>query len=135
MILGDKVSCTAYIKKSGNGYQKSYKSNGIPECLYYNHATKEVTEVEEEHSCDRYVKKDKVFNGVFVGTVTLCTKITAIYETYEYGDDYFATGCDTPQTFAVVYYGNNKKRVVPLDCIQPITPRMNRKGMDDKWQT
>lgn len=115
MELGDVVSCTAYIKPAKNHYE-IYKDE-FPGCTYWECGASEGLEVEDFHSCERFKTVEAKFSGVYVGETTLCTRLNAEYwnDSYSCG---FRTFCDEPRKFAVIYYANNKKRLVPIDKIE-----------------
>lgn len=112
--FGEKVSCSAYIKSSGNCYEKATAS----ECLCWERGAESGIVVEDCHSCERYKTIEKEFCGIYVGTTTLCTQLNAEYYEDKYGGSGFLTYCDEPEKFAVVYYANNKKRIVPIDKVE-----------------
>jgi len=115
MKLGDGVLCAAYIKPAGNYYIiLSEKEHGTAACEYWAKGASEGVEVEDFHNCDRYRVIDKMFHGIYVGTTTICTRLNA--ECWDDGyQSGFRTYCDEPKKFAVVYYADNKKRIVPID--------------------
>lgn len=113
MKLGDRVSCTAYIKPARNHYFVR-NHDEFPECTYFECGDDEGLAVEDFHSCERFKTVDARFSGVYVGETTLCTRLNAEY----WSDGYccgFRTFCDEPRKFAVVYYANNRKRLAPID--------------------
>lgn len=113
MKLGDRVFCTAYIKPSKNHYLIR-NDDEFPECVYWECGDSEGLEVEDFHSCNRFKTVDAKFSGVYVGETTLCIRLNAEYWSDGYSCGY-QTFCDEPQKFAVVYYANNRKRLVPID--------------------
>lgn len=117
MTLGDRVFCTAYIKPAKNHYEIG--NDDFPGCTYWACGASEGLEVEDFHSCERFKTVDASFSGVYVGETMLCTRLNAEYWDDSYRSRY-RTFCDTPQRFAVVYYGNNKKRLVPIDKIEEV---------------
>ena len=123
MKLGDMVYCTAYIKHSGNHYEiydEKQTQDRIPACFYWKRDSAEGISVDDFHNCDRYITINKRFNGIYVGTTELCTRLNAEYIDAPYGRIGYRTYCDQPQKFAVVYYANNKKRIVPINHIESI---------------
>ena len=121
MMFGERVRCTGYLVTSHNHYeigQQTATAGDIPCCSYWANGATEGVGVEDFHTCDRYRTVDADFSGIFVGETTRCTKICVEYTKNPYGKDYFRTYCDCPAKFAVVFYANNKKRVVPLDRIE-----------------
>lgn len=124
LALGDKVRCEAYIKPSGNRYiiaSERETEFGVASCYYWENGASESVEVEDCHSCNRYRIIEKAFSGVYVGTTTLCTRINAEGWDDSYGNSGFRTHCDEPKKFAIVYYADNKKRLVPIDKIKEAT--------------
>ncbi len=120
MKLGDSVQCTGYIKKSGNYFRITEAKDSpdkVPTCIYVPAAGEDI-QVEDWHGCDRYIVKAANFRGVHVGTTTLCTRLNAEFEQHPYSGEYYRTYCDQPKDFAIVYYADNKKRLVPLDRIE-----------------
>lgn len=121
MKLGDRVRCTGYVKRSGNHYEimtGKETESGAPACAYWPAGASEGTEVEDFHACNRFVMKKANFSGVYVGTTTLCVRLNAEYEEGPYTAPCFRTYHDLPEKFAVVYYADNKKRLVPLDMVE-----------------
>ena len=120
MKLGDIVICSEYIKPSGNHYEilrgKKTRS-GAPVCLYREKGASEENgvEVDDCHGCERYKTIGKTFTGIYVGTTSLCTRLYAEYWDDEYGNSGFRTHCEEPHKFAIVYYADNKKRLVPIE--------------------
>ena len=119
MKLGDKVRCSAYIKKSG-----FYYDTGIAldrhYCCCVTAPDVDPEEVEDYHSCERFKMVEKEFTGVYVGTTTINTRLAA-----EYYDDTYRTGYRTfteePKKFCVVYFKENQKRIVPIDRIEVVS--------------
>lgn len=123
MKLGDRVRCTGYIRKSGNRYEilkATETENGVPACAFWPAGTSEAVEVEDYHVCDRFVTKKANFSGVYVGTTTLCVRLVAEYEDGPYTLPCFRTYHDQPKKFAVVYFANNRRRLVPLDMAEVV---------------
>ncbi len=121
MKLGDWVRCTRYISKSGNRYEivpAEKTINNTETALYYERGVKEPVGVEDFHDCERVRFVDKQFDGVYVGTTTICRRLQCSYEEPEYGRDGYYLEKYDPITAAIVYYAQNKKRLVPLDSIQ-----------------
>lgn len=118
--LGDLVHCTRYIRKSGNRYEvipAEKTQDGRELALFIERGAKEPVEIDGSHVCDfiRYV--DKQFDGVFVGTTTISTKLSCEYNEPAYG---FAGWCFEkyhPIKVAIVYFARGRKRLVPLDSI------------------
>ena len=121
MKLGDRVRCTAYAKRSKNCYELSKGGyGGYDGCLYWEYGSSEGVVVEDFHSCDRFKVVMRQFSGIFVGTTVLSTRINVEYEEPLYGPAGFRTYCDKPVEFAVVYYADNKKRLVPMYGIEAV---------------
>lgn len=117
--FGDWVICDAYVIKSGKSIcvDPTEYDPELPQIIDTIAETVTDTDAEDYLTVERYHTKESRFGGIFVGTTTKKTRIVA-----EYFDNTYASGwcvtTDTPQTFAVVYYGKNKKRYVPLDKIR-----------------
>lgn len=139
-LFGQKVECSAYIKKSGNNYH--IENEGFPfgnpadypRCIYWEKGSSEGIEVEDYHECDRFVVVEKPFTGVFVGTTALNTKIIAeLHSNDPYCADHYETRSGSPKRFAIVYYASGKKRFVPLEAIKSlnegVTPNDLRRSL------
>lgn len=129
MKIGDKVHCTAYAERIGQGisvmdYSPWYSVEGVPrkEVVYFDAEKNEMASIPYNDFTDVTVDKfktiEKEFDGVYVGTTRLATKLSATYETPPYGNDYVRFESDCYKKFAVVYYANNRKRLVPIDCVK-----------------
>ena len=116
MKLGDRVKCDGYIKKTGINFELTEHKT---ECFLWEKNKSEAIQVEECQSAEKFRIINTTFYGVYVGTTSLCTVLTADYRATGYGfDECFFVYSDKPRKFAVVYYANNKKRLVPLDMIK-----------------
>lgn len=64
----------------------------------------------------------KVFacTGVFVGVTWLCTELFCEWNDPPYGRSGFQCSSINPKPFAIVYYAENKKRLVPMDSIEKV---------------
>lgn len=113
--LGQRVICSAYAKKTGNHYETDEGRDAY--CTYWETGVSEGVLVEDFHSCDKFMAVPTPFKGVYVGTTILCTKIVAEWEEPPYGKEGFRFRSEEPKPFAVVYYADNKKRLVPMDAI------------------
>lgn len=112
------VVCSQYIKPSKNHYQiysENETQNGIPTCEYWENGSNSPEDIEDFHSCDRYKTVSKIFSGICVGVTTLCTRLNAEWFDNDLGECGFRTYCDQPKKFGVVYYADNKKRIVPIE--------------------
>lgn len=119
--LGDKVACSQYVKNAGNHYEvikAEDTPNNIEAAFYWEKGASESVEVDDFHSCQLFETVDKCFMGIFVGTTTLCTALECTYEEPTYSKDGFRFRKFNPQKFAIVYYANNRKRLVPLNSIK-----------------
>lgn len=134
MKIGDKVHCTAYVKKSGHGGISIFdcspffdfiegSEDGLQHRLvsYYDDIKRDFVNIPYEEftdaTIDRFKSIEKEFDGIYVGTTSIPTKISAIYEEWGGGGSIrFKKICF--EKFAVVYYANNKKRLVPIDCVK-----------------
>lgn len=129
MKIGDKVHCTAYVERTGQGIsvidltsfaridddlppekKVCYCENNKVIAIPYHEFT--------DATIDKFKTIEKEFDGIYVGTTRLTTKLSATYETPPYGKDYIRFYGECVKPFAVVYYANNRKRLVPLDCVK-----------------
>lgn len=120
-IFGQWIKCTAYIKPSGNSYaifSEDRTQDEFPACVFWAHGAEEGVDVEDYHECQRFKTVNREFEGIFVGVTVLNTKILAEYCDDCYSKPHFRTQTTTPEKFAIVYYANNKKRLVPLWAIK-----------------
>lgn len=122
--LGTLVLCKSYMRKSGNMFdylKASETDDGIPVCKLWNKDTRKYTDVDDYMETDRFKKIENWFEGIYVGTTSLCTTIfcSSEYDLWK-GGDYFRFGKTNPQQFAIVYYADNKKRLVPIDDLEII---------------
>ncbi len=116
MKLGDRVKCDGYIKKTGCNF---IFSDGRTECFLWEKNKSEAVQVEEYQSAEKFRIINTTFYGIYVGTTSLCTVLTAEYGATGHGfDECFFVYSDKRRKFAVVYYANNKKRLVPLDMVE-----------------
>lgn len=126
MKIGDKVHCTAYIKRIGQGISiidvSPFVEYSGKEVAYFDTEKNEMATIPYSDFTDVTVDKFKTikkdFDGIYVGTTRLATKLTAIHETPPYGNDYIRFESECVKPFAIVYYADNKKRLVPIDCIE-----------------
>ena len=114
MKLGDRVRCTGYIKKSGNWYEMSEDRQTCSFC----HKDGEPEEVDGLDWCDRFETVQKEFTGIFVGTKREAAVLVARYEEGEYVRSGYYISKDIYKEFAVVYYAENRKHLVPMDMIE-----------------
>jgi hypothetical protein len=120
-IFGQWISCTAYIEHSHNHYEiypEEYTQDHCPECVFWAAGSNEGVDVEDFHECERFKTVNHEFEGIFVGFTVLNTKILAEYCDDPYSKPCYRTQTTTPEKFAIVYYGNNRKRIVPLGAIR-----------------
>ena len=122
--LGDKVKCTGYITKSGwffatnncpNDYEMIEVCNSTYNHLVDDKATEEIKDY-GNYTVPIYKIVEKEFNGIFVGTTYKSTTIRAYWEDNAYTDRWLFHR-ENEQEYAVVYFRNNGKRLVPLDMI------------------
>lgn len=113
--LGQRVICSAYVKKSGNHYETGKDRDTF--CEFWAAGANESELVEDFHSCDLFVRIPASFRGVYVGTTHRATRLTVEYDEPPYGRDGFYFSKDDDKPFAIVYYADNKKRLVPMDAI------------------
>lgn len=126
MKIGDKVHCIAYIKRAGHGInvveRSPFDDDTEKDVVYFDTAKNARSSIPYEEFTDVTVDKFKIvekeFDGIYVGTTRLATKLTATYETPPYGNDYIRVESECVKKFAVVYYANNRKRLVPIECLK-----------------
>lgn len=126
MELGEWVHCTCYIRKAGNHYEiipAEKTKNNTETALYFEHGAKDPVEVEDFHDCERIKYVDMQFDGVYVGKTTICRRLECSYEEPPYGKDGYKFEKYDPITVAIVYYGQNRKRLVPLNSIKEVERR------------
>lgn len=115
--FGDKVMCGAYFKKTHNCFI------ALNEELWA-HTSKtgsvKLEEPEQEAILDKYmlITPNEPFCGVCVGVTTITTQLFGTYYTDCFNG--FVPDCRsiTPVQVAIVYYANNRKRLVPLENIK-----------------
>jgi hypothetical protein len=129
MKIGDKVHCTKYVERTGQGisvldFGELSMRNGEPwgkQVCYFDAEKKEMCSIPYEEftdvTVDKFMTSNTEFDGIYVGTTRLATKLTATYETPPYGNDYIRFESECYKPFAVVYYANNRKRLVPIECV------------------
>lgn len=120
--LGDKVKCSAYMKKTGVNYITSdYDDFGRlrnVDLAYRNWEDKinDENRIEYYDDQNRFELIKKEFEGVYVGTTTVNLNLSceSFDDSYTQG---WKTETNTPFKCARVYYRDNKSRLVPLDMI------------------
>lgn len=121
MKLGDWVHCTRYIRKTGNHYEVIPAENTMDKtekAMYFECGAETPVEVDGFHDCERIKFVDMQFDGVYVGTTTVFRRLECSYEEPPYGPaGYRFEKYDSFQV-AIVYYAQNRKRMVPLDSLQ-----------------
>lgn len=132
MRIGDKVHCTAYVERIGQGISVldlygfdafGRIEDGLPpdKMVCYCENDKVITIPFHEFTdatIDKFKTIEKEFDGVYVGTTRLTTKLSATYEQPPFGNDYVRFQSECVKPFAVVYYANNRKRLVPIHCVK-----------------
>jgi len=113
--LGQMVICSAYVKKSGNHYETDKDRDTF--CEFWAAGATDSVAVEDFHSCDLFVRIPASFHGVYVGTTHRATRLTVEYDEPPCGRAGFYFSKDEGKPFAIVYYADNKKRLVPMDAI------------------
>lgn len=119
--IGTKVRCKSYIKKSGCHfvvYNKDVTESGEEE-IEAVIGTEPLDNITEElvtnyiSSVPLYNTVEKEFTGVYVGTTFKATTLVAEYmdDTYH---QWWQFRRENGKQFAVVYYANNRKRLVDL---------------------
>lgn len=116
--LGDWVSCSAYIRPSGNHFEIDNEDTGT--ALLWRKDATEGEEIEDYESCEKFVTKTALFTGVFVGVTWLCTELFCEWNDPPYERSGFQCSSINPKPFAIVYYAENKKRLVPMDSIEKV---------------
>ena len=89
MKLGDWVHCTRCIRKTGNHYKvipAENTMNNTETALYFEHGAEEPIEVDGFHDCERIKFVDMQFDGVYVGTTTICRRLISIHASLAGGD-------------------------------------------------
>lgn len=112
------VSCSAYIRPSGNHFEIDNEDTGT--ALLWRKDATEGEEIEDYESCEKFVTKTALFTGVFVGVTWLCTELFCEWNDPPYGRSGFQCSSINPKPFAIVYYAENKKRLVPMDSIEKV---------------
>lgn len=114
VYLGDIVVCDAYITKSKSYFSPNYKK-GVLEIRDSNNKLIEEVESGSTGELPRYdIKKpSRPFRGVCVG---IANKNTVRREVFDDNDTITNWTVNNKQ-FLVVYYSNNKKRLVPLENV------------------
>ena len=134
--IGDKVHCSSYVERTGQGISVldlyafdgfTRIENDLPpdKMVCYCENDKVITIPFHEFTdatIDKFKTIKKEFDGIYVGTTRLTTKLTATYNEPYCGDAFVEFESICFKKFAVVYYANNRKRLVPIDCV---------KGADD----
>lgn len=82
--LGDRVSCSAYIRPSGNHFEIDNEDTGT--ALLWRKDATEGEEIEDYESCEKFVTKTALFTGVFVGVTWLCTELFCEWNDPPYTD-------------------------------------------------
>ncbi len=122
-FLLKKVSCDGFLAKVKDGRFMSYDENHVPYACCSDGSSQESEEVDKTY----YQFKESHFSGVIVGfkDVVVQGKICACY------DDAIDVGVGTiPERYyfekvpveikkcAIVYYANNLKHLVPIECLK-----------------
>lgn len=128
MKVGTKVNCSKYVERTRRGISVLNFSpfdeltDEYPERIvtYYDAEKRETVYIPYSEFTDAIIDKfktiEKEFKGIYVGTTRLSTQLSATYEEWGGGGSiYFRS--QTYEKFAVVYYANNRKRLVPIDCL------------------
>ena len=133
MKIGDKVHCTKYVERRRQGISVvdcspffDFVSDDVPrrEVVYFDTEKNKTASIPydefEEVTVDKFKTIEQEFDGVYVGTTRLATKLWAILEEWG-GGGYINFRSRDFEKFAVVYYANNRKRLVPVDCMKGVT--------------
>lgn len=118
LSLGDMVVCNAYIRPSGRYFEIH---NGAESSAYlWEKGQTKCEEVDGFKSCEKFETKTALFTGVFVGVTWLCTELFCEWNDHPYGGSGYKCSSIAPKPFAIVYYAENKKRLVPLACVEKV---------------
>lgn len=127
--IGTNVLCKGYVRKSGNSFEylkESETDDGKLSCRAWNSRTREYSEeLDDFLVVDRFEKVGTWFEGIYVGTTTLCTEIVAYSEYDCFRGEFVRFQKEKPEKFAVVYYADNKKRLVPISDIETFEEATN----------
>jgi len=125
MKLFEMVKCNGYLNKAKDSIwieilsEKDTPDN-IPDFCIWKNGKAEDNDVEDIEKT-YFELKEKVFNGFIVGYKDIIIKgiLGASYEEPEYGRDYIRLYKEPKEIIkcAIVYYGNNRKRYVPVENI------------------
>lgn len=107
-----------HIRPSGNHFEIDNEDTGT--ALLWRKDATEGEEIEDYESCEKFVTKTALFTGVFVGVTWLCTELFCEWNDPPYGRSGFQCSSINPKPFAIVYYAENKKRLVPMDSIEKV---------------
>ena len=111
--FGDRVKCRAYIKRSKKHYVQTEE---LVDC--YDREIHDILLTEDFHSFERYDVIPAEFQGIYVGSTLLGTSVTAEYIEPEYGNAGYLFETANPKEFAIVYYRNNRKHLVPIEKVE-----------------
>lgn len=129
--IGTHVLCKGYVRKAGNSFEylkESETDDGKPSCRAWNSRTREYSEeIDDFLAVDRFEKVETWFEGIYVGTTTLCTEIVAYWDCDCFMEEFVRFQKEKPEKFAVVYYADNKKRLVPISDIETFEEATNER--------
>ena len=91
-----------------------------PSAYLWEKGQAECKEVDGYESCEKFETKTALFTGVFVGVTTLCTELFCDWNDHPYSGGRYQCSSINPKPFAIVYYAENKKRLVPMDSIKKV---------------
>lgn len=113
VFFGDVVECDSYVVKSKKYFQPNYKK-GILELRDQDNKVIEEIASGCVGEISRYELKtlSRPFRGICVGVTARNVSIHGVLD-----EDVVNTWSTDCKPFAIVYYANNKKRLVPLDEI------------------
>ena len=114
VYLGDVVICDAYITKSKSYFAPNYKK-GVLELRDGNNKLIEEIESGSTGELPRYAikKSSRPFRGVCVGVANKNTTIHAVLDDIDVLNKWTLDN----RPFAIVYYADNKRRLVPLENV------------------
>jgi hypothetical protein len=129
MKIGTKVHCTRYVDRRRNGFSvidcspfnDVFDEDYPKTVIYYDTEKQETVYIPYREfdyaTIDKFKTIEKEFEGIYVGTTRLSTKLTATYEEW-YGVGSISFRSEDIKKFAIIYYANNRKRLVPIDCLK-----------------
>ena len=131
MKVGDRVHCTAYAERIKGGISimdfspfDDIFGDGVSkkEVVYFDSEKNEIASIPYDEftyvTTNKFRTVKKEFDGIYVGITRLATKLSAEYGEDIYGNEYVRFESERVKPFAVVYYANNRKRLVPIEFLK-----------------